>query len=97
LVLGELKETVTRLKSNHPDIQAVYLFGSFASGVPTPRSDVDLLIVVEKIDWEELQAEFLSVSVPVDCYVVKPDVFEHRTRSGKGIAGEVIRSGVQLL
>ncbi|MHC1728404.1 MAG: nucleotidyltransferase domain-containing protein [Syntrophobacteraceae bacterium] len=41
--MSELREIIHRLKSL--DIQAVYLFGSYASGVPTPRSDVDLLIV----------------------------------------------------
>jgi predicted nucleotidyltransferase len=96
-VTSELRQTVFHLQSNHPDIHAVYLFGSFASGVPTPRSDVDLLIVAQTSNWEDLQAEFLSVAMPVDCYVVRPDVFEQRSRSGKGVVGTAVLSGIRLL
>jgi predicted nucleotidyltransferase len=59
-VISELRELVIRLQSNHPDIRAVYLFGSFATGVPTPKSDVDLLIVAENSNWEDLQSELLT-------------------------------------
>jgi predicted nucleotidyltransferase len=93
--MSEILETIHRLKSE--DIQAVYLFGSFASGVPTPRSDVDLLIVTERANWEDLQTEFLSVSVPVDCHLVSPAVFEHLSTSGKGVVGAAVRSGIRLL
>ena len=65
-VMSEIRDAVERIKSD--DIRAVYLFGSYASGVPTPQSDVDLLIVAEKIDWENRQTEFLSISAPVDCH-----------------------------
>jgi len=93
--MSELREAVDRLKSK--DIEAVYLFGSFASGVPTPGSDVDLLIVTGKTDWEDLQTELLSVSVPVDCHLVTPASFEQLSRSGKGVVGAAIRNGVRLL
>ena len=94
-VESELRETIHRLKSE--DIEAVYLFGSFASGVPTPRSDVDLLIVTERSNWEDLQTEFLSVSVPVDCHLVSPAAFKEMSASGKGIVGAAVRNGIRLL
>ncbi len=94
-VMSELRETIHRLKSK--DIQAVYLFGSFASGAPTPKSDVDLLIVAERTNWEDLQTEFLSVSVPVDCHLVSPAVFKDMSVSGKGVVGEAVRNGIRLL
>lgn len=95
-VIRELRETIDLLTSNHPDIQAVYLFGSFASGIPTPKSDADLLIVAEKSSWEDLQTEFLTVSVPVDYYVVKPEVFEQRLTSGRGLVGVAARNSIRL-
>ncbi len=93
--MSELRETIRRLKSE--DIQAVYLFGSFASGVPTPKSDVDLLIVTGKTNSEDLQTEFLSVSVPVDCHLVSPAAFEALSSSGKGVVGAAVRNGIRLL
>ncbi len=68
-----------------------------ASGVPTPRSDVDLLIVTERSNWEDLQTEFLSVSVPVDCHLVSPAAFKDMSASGKGIVGAAVRNGIRLL
>jgi hypothetical protein len=96
-VISELQETAIRLQANHPDIQAIYLFGSYASGIPTPKSDVDLLIVAEHSSWEDLQGELLFVSVPVDCYVVKPHVFEKGSKSAKGIIAAAVHSGIRLL
>jgi hypothetical protein len=46
-VIVSFRETVAGLKSRHPDIEAVYLFGSHAAGVPTAGSDIDLLVVTE--------------------------------------------------
>jgi predicted nucleotidyltransferase len=94
-VMSELREAIQRLKSE--DIQAVYLFGSFASGVPTPKSDVDLLIVTERTNWDDLQAELLSVCVPVDCHLVSPAAFEDLSSSGKGVVGAAVRNGIRLL
>jgi len=96
-VIDELTHVVRRLKSRHPDIEAVYLFGSFASGVPTPRSDADMVIVTAKSPWEDLRTELLSVSVPVDLYLMKPDAFAKQSAAGKGIAAAAVRSGVKLL
>jgi predicted nucleotidyltransferase len=94
-VLIEIRKAIQRIRSQ--DIQAVYLFGSFASGVPTPKSDVDLLVVAEKINWEDLQTELLSVPVPVDCHLVSPDAFEQLSKSGKGVVGAAINSGIRLI
>ena len=96
-VRDALREAVRRLKSRCPDIEAVYLFGSFAAGVPTPRSDADVLVVAGKSRWEDLYPDFLSVPVPVDLHLVKPDVFRKLAASGKGVAGTAVRTGLRLL
>ncbi len=94
-VMSEVREAIERLKSE--EIRAVYLFGSYASDVPTPKSDVGLLIVAEKIDREKLQIEFLSVPVPVDFHLLTPEEFERQSEEGRGIAGAAARSGLRLL
>jgi predicted nucleotidyltransferase len=86
-----------QLKSERPDIEAIYLFGSFASGVPTPRSDIDLLIITEESDAHVFQPYFLSLSVPVDVYTMKSESFERKRETGQGIAGAVARNGIRLL
>ena len=96
-MISELKAAVRNLKSRHPDIQAVYLFGSYASGIPGPKSDADLIIVTQEYSMEDLQRAFLHVSVPVDLYVLKPDTFQQKAATGKGIASIAIQSGIKLL
>ncbi|MBW1697788.1 MAG: nucleotidyltransferase domain-containing protein [Deltaproteobacteria bacterium] len=96
-VINELKAAVRNLKSRHPDIQAVYLFGSYASGIPGPKSDADLIIVTQESSIEDLQAAFLQVSVPVDLYILKPATFQKKAATEKGIAAIAVRSGIKLL
>ncbi|MDA8307770.1 MAG: hypothetical protein M0Z81_13185 [Deltaproteobacteria bacterium] len=56
-----------------------------------------MLIVTEKTDREDLQTEFLTVSVPVDCHLMSPHAFDLQLKSGRGIAGAAVRSGIRLL
>lgn len=96
-VIDELKAAVYRMKMRRPDIKAVYLFGSYASGIPGPKSDADLIIVTEENSTEDIQTELLQVSVPVDLYLLKPASLQQKAASGKGIAAAAVRSGIKLL
>jgi len=96
-VIDELKAAVWKLIRRRPDIQAVYLFGSYASGIPGPKSDADLIIVTEESSMDDIQAAILQVSVPVDLYLLKPAAFQQKAASGKGIAAVAARSGIKLL
>jgi len=42
-----IKDTVENILHNYDDISC-YLFGSYAKGTPTPTSDIDLLLIVDK-------------------------------------------------
>jgi predicted nucleotidyltransferase len=96
-VINELKAAVRKLKRRRPDIQAVYLFGSYASGIPGPKSDADLIIVTEESSMDDIQTALLQVSVLVDLYLLKPAVFQQKAASGTGIAAVATRSGIKLL
>lgn len=95
-VIFEVRAAVESLRSERCDVERVYLFGSFASGVPTPRSDVDLLIVSEA-PAEAFLPYFLPVPLPVDLLVLTPIAFRDRSHAGKGVAGEAARGGIRLL
>jgi len=96
-VITELKEAVQELKKHHPGVQAVYLFGSLASGVPTPKSDADLIIVSNKESLEAIRTEFYPVSIPVEFFIFNPESFERKTQEGKGIVGAATQKGLRLL
>lgn len=44
---AEMQDIVTALRTALPDLQAIYLFGSQASGHAGPDSDIDLAILTE--------------------------------------------------
>lgn len=95
--LEELRRAVERLRKRNPEVEAVYLFGSYASGTPTPRSDVDLLVVANEAGAADLRSEFLTVPVPVDLHLTTPAAFRSLAAAGKGLPGAVVREGVRLL
>ena len=47
-VLADVRAAVKRFVTRHPGVREVWLFGSLARGDATPRSDVDLLVVVDQ-------------------------------------------------
>ena len=96
-MIVELKKTAQFLKTRCPGIEAVYLFGSFASGTPTPKSDADLLVVADKNDADTIREILSSTPVPVDLFIVPPDAFKHKVKAEKGIASLAVRHGVKLL
>ena len=96
-VIVELKNAVSALKKQCAEVQAVYLFGSFASGTPTPKSDADLLIISTNENRDEILAIFDSVPVTVDLFIMSPSSFQLKMHAGKGVVGEALRRGIRLL
>lgn len=98
--IDRLRACARRAKTECKKIVAVYLFGSFASGRATPRSDAD--IVVEVADThardkegigDRAQVIFLDAPVPVDLFVRTTSELSDE----QGIAGVVAKSGIQLV
>ena len=67
--------------------EEIYLFGSYANGVPTDDSDIDIYVVVpdSETDTIELCAKIhLDLSkrktLPIDLLIGKKSVFENRKK-----------------
>lgn len=103
-VLQELQEAASRLRSAYPEIVSVTLFGSFAAGVPTPRSDADILVEVEepltRVRRREAASRygeiFQGVSVPVEVFVCNSAERAAGIEAGCGVAATADRTGVRL-
>lgn len=103
-VLQELRETALRLRGAHPVVRSVTLFGSFAVGVPTPRSDADILVEVEGSLTRAQRREaasryadlFQDVSVPVEVFVCTSGELATSLEGGCGVAAVAHRTGVRL-
>lgn len=84
-----------------PGVVAIYLFGSFAHGIPTPRSDADLLVVIrEGTDRDQARdcclTAFRAVPVPIDLFVWTEGEVAESLASGRGLAATVLRQPVRL-
>ena len=75
-MLQELQEAALRLKGMQPAVRSVTLFGSFAVGVLTPRSDA-------ASSYADL---FQDVSVPVEVFVCTSGELATSLEEGWGVA-----------
>jgi predicted nucleotidyltransferase len=78
----------------HPD--KVILFGSYASGVPTDDSDIDLLIVMpiegsSRSMANEIDLALADRTLPLDLVVITPDQFERQ----KDVSGTLVSAAVR--
>jgi predicted nucleotidyltransferase len=78
----------------------IIFFGSYASGVPTPDSDVDLLVVMQTRNQVE-QAVRIDEAIedrgfPLDLIVRTPKTLETRLRWGDSFLREIVARGKVL-
>ena len=99
-VLAELRYAVTALVARRAGVREVWLFGSLARGNATPRSDADLLIVVDQDARRPMDRipEFLllleGLGRPTDVLVLT--AAEWKAREGTALQREVVMRGIQL-
>ena len=85
-------EALVKEFSRRPEVEAVILFGSFARGEATPRSDLDLLVLLSRAErpFRERLNEYLPRGFPMDLEIF-PLTLEEARRSP--LAREALRTG----
>lgn len=86
----QINEVISRIVGNFKP-QKIILFGSYANGIPTEQSDLDLLVIKDSDSPSRLQnrkiRKFLSdLSIPVDVIVKTSEEFQ----TYKDIIGTII-------
>jgi uncharacterized protein len=94
-------EIVTDLIVEAFDPQQIILFGSYAYGIPTPDSDVDLLIIMESEERPIKRAALVSKVLrprlfPLDILVRTPDEIQYRLTLGDFFIQEIMKRGKVL-
>jgi predicted nucleotidyltransferase len=102
-VLKTLKECARRVTEEIPGVE-VRLFGSYAGGTPTPRSDADIAVVVPDgfpLPFTRVRdlAEtiFLQAPVPVEVFVVTRAALTEGRENGKSLAKTIARTSMPLV
>lgn len=103
VVISALKECAARIKGPWQGVEAVYLFGSFATGKACPRSDADIVIEISdnhdslrSMIFDEAMTLFLEAPVPVELFVLSTAQLSEGRGSNRGVAGAVAREGIVL-
>ena len=98
--LADVRSAVATLVARRAGVREVWLFGSLARGDATPRSDADLLIVVDEDERRPMDRipEFLllleGVGRPTDVIVLT--AAEWKAREGTALHREVVGHGIRL-
>lgn len=93
-----------RVADRMPGTRRVILFGSLAAGIPTVRSDADLLVVVAESEHREPRDRVPDVlralsplPCPVDVFVLTARELERLAAAGDPLIREALRHGRDLL
>ncbi len=91
-----IQEAVRRIVSDfHPE--RIILFGSYAYGVPTPDSDVDLLVILpfsgKPLRQSVAILERIDGRFPVDLLARRPDDTARRYAEGDPLIREALDRG----
>ena len=102
--IEELRVAASRAATRLPTLRRVILFGSLVAGIPTPRSDADLLVVLSESDHREprdrvpeVRRALRPLPCPVDLFVLTSEELEQHTREGQPLVREVRQHGRDLL
>jgi len=94
--MEELENIVFRLKTNYQP-EKIILFGSYAEGVPTEESDLDILIIkdTDKNPWKRSEEidRFMPPNIPLDILVYTPLEVAERLRMNDLFIREIIEKG----
>jgi predicted nucleotidyltransferase len=80
------------------------LFGSLVRGIPTPRSDADILVILKASEIErprdrvpQVLAAMSPLPCPVDLFVWTAEELQHAAKAAMPLAREALEHGVDLL
>jgi predicted nucleotidyltransferase len=102
--IDELRQAADLARKRVPAIRQVILFGSLASGNATPRSDADILIIVENSPHErprdrvpEMLRALSPLPCPIDLFVLTCDEMDRYRSEGSPLVRVALTSGIALL
>jgi len=96
-----LEEIAVQIRAKHPEVEEVVLFGSFARGDFTPRSDVDVAILLSAdgepfLQWADRFLDaFSDLSLDVNLLVYTREEMNRMLAEGNRLARAIVE-GVRL-
>jgi predicted nucleotidyltransferase len=99
-ILKALENLIQEWTQQHPELEQVILFGSFARADYFPGSDVDVLLILQSSDQPLLSRirQFLPTHFPVDIDVFPytKNEFERMMNDPHSLAARALSEGKQM-
>ena len=91
--IRQIKWACNEALSNYPEIKCVYLFGSYARGEATGKSDIDLLVVCPPMGMKL----FSAIGRIEDTLRKKVDLHTHRQMiKDEKFAEQILKDGIKI-
>ncbi len=92
----EITKRYSKIVSKQFPVSRVILFGSYAKGEEKTNSDIDVAVVVEKIDDDflETQVKLFKLSRSIDLRI-EPVLIEE-SDDKNGFLSEILRTGIEV-
>lgn len=87
------------IREKFPDIESVYLFGSFAKGKSTEDSDIDLALIFTNLDDSkrfDLQVQLMLLASKIDSRIEPHPISHEDFNSGNPFAVEIKKTGIKI-
>lgn len=93
-------EYLDLVKKTYPDVEVVYLFGSYAKGKSTADSDIDIALVFKRLDDSkrfDLQVQLMLLAAQIDSRIEPHPLSQNDFNSGNPFVAEIKKSGIEVL
>lgn len=102
-VFQMIRKSVERLLDEHPEVKRAILFGSRARGDHGPRSDLDLILVLESSPYEryfdripEFTSYFIDHGFDVDIFPYTKAEIERMETNGNRLVKRALTEGIEI-
>ena len=99
-MIAKLKIVAQQMKTTHPQVEQVLLFGSLARGQAVPGSDADLLVILSSATepFIERIPRYLPTGLPlgVDVFPYTRDEIDRMLSQGHPFITQAITEGIAL-
>jgi len=95
-----IKKFIGLVKENFSDIESVYLFGSYAKGISTDDSDIDLALIFRNLDDSkrfDLQVQLMLLAAKIDTRLEPHPISYEDFISGNPFIVEIKKTGIHLV
>lgn len=87
------------IKEKFADIEAVYLFGSYAKGKSTDDSDIDIALIFKNLDDSkrfDIQVQLMLLAAQIDSRIEPHPISHEDFNSGNPFVVEIKKTGIEV-